>query len=587
MDRNGKLLVPLFLAAAVAICSGSAAAQLLMRSEYPTGKSASGVVTADFNGDGIMDMAVGAVEAPNAVRVYLGRGDGTFKSPVVYDPGTGANAIFAADVNHDGIPDLVVADNVGETVAVLLGKGDGTFQAPVKYAIPSVAVGIVLGDFNGDGNLDIAAAVQGDRTTSCACVSVLLGNGDGTFQEPGIDTYPDRRLPLALAAGYFNGDKNLDLAVIVEYPSYDLVQILLGKGDGSFSQGQSYVVQPNSLSIAAADLRNNGKTDLVVAELEGIGVAVLLGNGDGTFEQAVQYRAPYAEAVAVGDMNGDGIPDVVAVGGFDAGQVYIFPGNGDGTFRHEETFGPIGGLLAGLALADFNGDHQLDAAVADSEGDYVYAVLNTGTVSITPFDSPNFGSQLLGATGASQTVTVKNESAKPLAIDSIRADGEFSETSTCPQKLASGVNCTITVSFSPETVGPKSGVIQILDSASTKPQEIALSGAGTDILLAPASVTFPATKIGSNSAPQSFTLTNYNSTSITIKSIAINPVIDGNFVVSRYYDCTDAILRSGASCTFSVAFTPKQKGTLTAQVMVSDTDAGSPQTATLTGTGVQ
>ncbi|HEV2396701.1 MAG TPA: FG-GAP-like repeat-containing protein, partial [Candidatus Sulfotelmatobacter sp.] len=270
-----------------------------------------------------------------------------------------------------------------------------------------------------------------------------------------------------------------DLAVTLGFISSDTVQILLGNGDGTFTLGASYAIGPVSQSIVAADLRKNGKTDLAVAALEGGAIAVLLGNGDGTFEQPVLYGILDPMAVAVGDMNGDGISDLVAIRA-DAsnGLVYIFPGSGYGTFRSPEIFYPVGQFPRDLALADFNGDHQLDVTVADQSGYKEYVLLNTGHVSFSPITPMHFGKQKVGTTSPPQKVVMTNQGKTLLAIHSMKATGQFSVTSTCGTSLAAKASCTISVTFSPTTAGLKSGTVQINDSASAKPQVVALSGTG-------------------------------------------------------------------------------------------------------------
>lgn len=491
-----KFLLTILLAAAVAGMPSLARAQVLTRSGYAAQLAGCCVVTADFNHDGAVDLAVGAFEGSSGVQVFLGKGDGTFKPPVAYAPGSGANAVAAADLNHDGNPDIVIANVSGNSLTVLIGNGDGTFQAPVTYAIPSAPVSVVLGDFNNDGNLDIATAIESDFTTSCFCVATLLGNGDGTFQEP-IITYPPMGAGLyALAAGHFTGEGNLDLALTENFTfSGGVVQIMLGNGDGTFALGASYALDPEPFGIAAADLRNDGKTDLAVASLESGGLAVLLGNGDGTFQQAVYYdlgfRNLYAAAssvtVAVGDMNGDGIPDLVAAttvisNNRNYSGVDIFPGKGDGTFGSPGISSPVASnsFPRGLALADFNGDHQLDLTFSDQLGSGIgeYVLLNTGNVKFSPFSVMSFTNQKHGTTSPPQTVTLTNEGKTSLSITSIKTTGEFGATSTCGKSVAAKANCTISITFSPKGSGEVSGTVEINDSASSKPQVIALSGWG-------------------------------------------------------------------------------------------------------------
>jgi hypothetical protein len=488
------LLVAFFL---VGLVAASACAQVERRSSYVTLFVPNSVVVADFNHDGAMDFAVSSYypeDGGPGIEVFVGNGDGTFKAPAKYVVTNGAGPLAVGDLNHDGNPDLVASSS--DAVVVLLGNGDGTFQALVTYATPSAPVSVVLGDFNNDGNLDIATAIQDDSTTSCFCVAVLLGNGDGTFQEPAIVTYPPSNAdPLALAAGYFNSDGNLDLALTENFTfSGGAAQILLGNGDGTFTLGASYPLNPSDVAIVPADLRNNGKTDLAVAESGGA-LAVLLGNGDGTFQQPVEYTlgnffvGVFPWTVAVGDMKGDGIPDLVTVPHVIANNtnysaVYIFPGKGDGTFGSPEISFPsaYNSCPRGLALADFNGDHQLDLTFADEFGTYSgvseYVLLNTGTVKFSQITPLSFKYQKQGTTSPPQTVTLTNEGKASLSIGSIKTAGEFGATSTCGRTVAPKASCTISVTFSPKGRGAFPGTVQIHDSASSKPQVIVLSGKG-------------------------------------------------------------------------------------------------------------
>ncbi len=454
----------------------TASAQFETRSAFTTGQTPLSVIAADFNHDGKMDLATASVTRTLEVQVFLGNGDGTFGSPTLYDVGAGTGPLAAADLRHDGNLDLVVINGVADSVSVLLGNGDGTFQAPMNFATPPGPVALVLGDFNGDGKIDIATADV--SSNQCLCVSVLLGNGDGTFQEPPIIT-PLTVTPYSLAAGYFNADKNLDLAVPQDFGSNSDVQILLGNGDGTFRTGASYPVGPQPMSVVAADLNKDHKTDLVVTEFEGIGVAVFLGNGDGTFQPAVEYPVIAPQGVAVADLNGDGNLDI-AVASDDkgySGAAAVLPGNGDGTFQNA-TYYTVGSFPSAIAIADFNGDREPDLAVAAEDSSRVYVLLNTGEVSLSPTTPIEFHGQKAGTKSKPQVVTLTNSGKNALTISSMKIIGEFGMTSTCGTSVAAGANCTISIDFSPKSQGPLLGSISIRDSASTKPQVIELSGTG-------------------------------------------------------------------------------------------------------------
>ena len=226
-----------------------------------------------------------------------------FRVPTVYSGLSGALA--AGDFNNDGKPDLAVANL--NSVSIVLGNGDGSFQPPVSYTVPDYAASVTVADLNGDGKLDLAVPSSGGT------VSILLGNGDGTFQ-PAVN-YPAGYAPASVAVGDFNGDGKLDLAVAnFGIPCCSgprgSVAILLGNGDGTFQPPSHYAAGSNPLSIATADFNNDGKLDLAVST-DYSGVQVLLGNGDGTFQPAVRYNVPaYAASLAIADFNNDGKPDL-------------------------------------------------------------------------------------------------------------------------------------------------------------------------------------------------------------------------------------------------------------------------------------
>ena len=299
------------------------------------------IVTGDFTGDGRTDLAV-ANYGSNDVSIFLGNGDGTFQNPVTYAVGSDPVALVTGDFTGDGRTDLAVAnegsfDSDGKLipgtgdVSVLLGNGDGTFQTQNTYAVGSYPVAIVAGDFTGDGRTDLAVANFDDND-----VSILLGNGDGTFQNQ--KTYAAGSFPRALVTGDFTGDGRTDLAV-ANYRSKD-VSILLGNGDGTFQNQVTYAVGSYPIALVTGDFTGDGRTDLAVANSgsDSNDVSILLGNGDGTFQNQVTYAVgSFPVAIVSGDFTGDGRTDLAVANSGD-NDVSILLGNGDGTFQNQVTY---------------------------------------------------------------------------------------------------------------------------------------------------------------------------------------------------------------------------------------------------------
>jgi hypothetical protein len=191
------------------------------------GAEPNSVVVADFNGDGLADIAT-ANSSANSVTVVLQNSDGTFQPPVSYAVGNSPASLQVGDVNKDGKPDLLVVNLNDNTLSVLLGNGNGTFQAQKVTTIIGHITGatccLAVADFNGDGNLDVAAPVPVPTVQGAYGVAILLGKGDGTFQPPVI--YPTNAKSTVIAVADFNNDGNQDIAAGSS--------ILLGKGDGTF-----------------------------------------------------------------------------------------------------------------------------------------------------------------------------------------------------------------------------------------------------------------------------------------------------------------------------------------------------------------
>lgn len=369
--------------------------------------------TGDLNGDGKADVVV-TLDPAGSVGVFLGNGDGTFKTEMDY--GGGGTSIALADFNGDGYLDIVTTGDTNNNIAIQLGNGDGTFQFPTTVPTNGPAKFVVTGDFNGDGKIDLAIATGTD-------VAIFLGNGNGTFGTETDYSVPDC---LWLVAADLNGDGKIDLATANGAPANN-ASVLLGNGDGSFQAPTNYSTTNPPTSIISGDFNQDGKVDLAVCN--GPDVSIFLGNGDGTFQPDIKFGTQGTGQLTSADLNGDGSPDI-AVSGISL------------LFNRK-------GLASGAQLVPAS---------------LTFSSQNVGTTSaaqaITLTNTGNTSLSITAITAA--------------GID----NADFAQTNTCGASLAAGSNCKINVTFTPLASGTRSGSISITDSSAGSPQIIPLSGVG-------------------------------------------------------------------------------------------------------------
>jgi hypothetical protein len=445
---------------------------------YGADLAAQSLASADFNGDGRLDLAT-ANYFDNTVSVLLGNGDGTFQAPRTSAAGTAYStlSLVTADLNRDGKTDLVTLNYNSTNMSLLLGNGDGTFQAPQSVVLPAqlppgwtgpdpldqylnwngsdplaqYVDAVAIGDMNGDGKLDIVAAGSTGYTTVTYVwlsdpvyenhvdhyVNVLLGNGDGTFG-PGnahhVDFWAD---PLFL--GDFHGDGRLDVVT----SSGGQLKLLRGNGDGTLQDAQSSftTVGFGSVSNPVGDFDRDGKVDLLMMHPY-YGAVVMLGNGDGTFRRgnSIELGTAWTAAV-VGNINADGKLDIVRIHNdvlytddypsATTRSAQVLLGYGDGTFSSPiiVDLGTVPTEFTSFVspvLADFDGDGFPDLAATEyhaPESGYFYSgvhvALNDGlwpapAPRASSFVISGFPSPATAGTAGAFTVTAKDASGNTL-----------------------------------------------------------------------------------------------------------------------------------------------------------------------------
>ena len=534
-DGNTDLAVPTFSFVGIYLGKGDGTFQSPLGCGIPTSAYPRKLAVGDFNNDGLTDLAAVIQDLDEAV-ILLGNGDGSFASrtDITLPPSEGLPAALATDLNGDGKQDLAIVQfnqpsqgPIQGFITSLLGNGDGTFQSAVTTATSDIGInGIVWGDFDANGKVDLAtASVNADGG-----VAIFLGNGNGSFGTP-ISSYTGLSgLNLGpMVMGDFNRDGKSDLVVVSENSSNNTspMYVLLSKGDGTFKQNLVFNLAYGAVpAVATADFNGDGYLDLVV----GIDFQVLIfmGHGDGTFANPVSYDTIYSSAngVAVGDFNGDGKLDVV-VGA--PGKFLFYAGNGDGTLQTPvfTTNNVTNGV--GMTTGDVNEDGHLDLILDGPSGNQSIALGNgDGTFqSPTPFQG--------------------TYSARAFAVGDFNSDG----SDDLAQFSTSG-------------------------SFGAAPEILTMWTSAPSVSFTAAALQFASQAVGSASSPLSISLFNVGNAPLALSKIAAS----GDFEES---DACAKTLAVGKGCTIEVTFTPTASGPRTGSLTFNDNASPGTQTLVLTG----
>ena len=578
----------------------------------------------DFNADGKLDVALNS-PATNALFTLLGRGDGTFLPPrgfyVTYPP----YAVTAADVDRDGKLDMVWTGGAGEPrrLSVMRGNGDGTFQLSYDAQFPGVGGMPVIRDINRDGHLDLVVPYE-----SINCVGISLGNGDGTF-----GNRADYPLPAADYVGPalpadFNNDGKLDVAVILFKSPTGLVSVLLGNGDGTFPDPVSFSLDADGVNDAAVgDFNADGKVDIAVLNSNTTVLSVYLGNGNGGFQPAINSdlgALGVPQRLHAGSFDGDSRADLVLTTfnmSSSTNWVNVLLSNGNGTFR--VTFQrPVSSYTVPIPeVADFNHDSRLDVALNGTHEAWVFLGNGDGTLA-NPTGYPsgdtfaaaieakdfNADGNVDMAVGTWNSVvflagngdgtfrpmveTVTNVGMGTLASSDLAGNGKLDLLAEAAMVFPGNGDGTfgapITFTGTGEAAFSASGDFDSDGTADLVLPNRVITGLLPPYLsvflsvpainLSPMTLQFEPQEVGTSSLPQTVTLTNIGNAPLLLSNVWAS----ADFAAT---DTCDSSIAVSGSCSISVVFSPRLTGTRRGTLTISGNTRPGIHPVALTGTG--
>jgi len=340
---------------------------------YDVGTSPRCVRLGDLDENSALDTAVVNYDG-SSVSILLNNGGGSFAPRNDYEVGDSPGSVAIADFNGDTYPDLAVANGYSNSISVLFNEGDGTFGPAVDYEVDGRAYSISAGDFDNDSDVDLAVAVSNGGGK----LAILMNDGDGTFASP-VYYEAEALMSCDSAVGNLSEDNDLD---IVTGDFGGGVSVFLNKGNGSFHSPVRYE-EPKGDTVALGDFDGDSSLDIAVTPVGTAGVGILFNDGDGTFSYGGEYSGVGSSfSLSVGDFDLDGDVDIVVVGGTgthstDPGLVSFYINQGDGTFVRAIIYDIEGGVrLRSVAVGDLDNDTDPDVVAVAYYSDVVVVLFN-------------------------------------------------------------------------------------------------------------------------------------------------------------------------------------------------------------------